>query len=83
MVWAPDSATLTTGSKVENFDSLAALARSATGTDLPVASLFAWLQGQADETLGWQADLSELAYGRIVARHVEEVQAELKIILDH
>jgi outer membrane lipoprotein LolB len=82
MRWTPESATLMTGNKEQRYDSLAALARATTGTDLPVASLFAWLRGQADETLGWQADLSELADGRIVARHIEEVQAELKIILD-
>jgi outer membrane lipoprotein LolB len=82
MLWTADSATLITASKEEHFDSLQALARSTTGTDLPVASLFAWLQGQPDVALGWQADLSELDQGRIVARHPEAVEAELKIILD-
>ena len=82
MLWTPDSATLITGSKKEHFDSLEALARSTTGTDLPVTSLFAWLQGQAEEAAGWKADLSELPDGRIMARHLEEVRAELKIILD-
>ena len=82
MLWTPDSATLITGNKKEHFDSLADLARSTTGTDLPVATLFAWLQGHPEEAVGWQADLSELSDGRIMARHLEEVQAELKIILD-
>jgi outer membrane lipoprotein LolB len=82
MQWTPDSATLIADGKPQHFDSLQALARTATGTDLPVAGLFAWLQGRAEESLGWQADLSELPDGRIVARHVEDVSAELKIILD-
>ena len=82
MQWTPDSATLTASGKQQQFDSLQALARATTGADLPVASLFAWLQGRADEALGWQADLGELPDGRIMARHPEEVQAELKIILD-
>ncbi len=82
MLWTPDSATLITGSKKEHFDSLETLARTTTGTDLPVASLFAWLQGQAEEAAGWKADLRELPDGRIMARHLEEVRAELKIILD-
>ena len=82
MLWTADSATLITDNKVEQFDSLQALARSTTGTDLPVASLFAWLQGRAEASLGWQADLSELDQGRIVARHQESVEAEIKIILD-
>jgi outer membrane lipoprotein LolB len=58
------------------------MARATTGSDLPVASLFAWLRGEAEDAAGWQVDLSELPDGRIVARHLEEVQAELKIILD-
>jgi outer membrane lipoprotein LolB len=82
MEWTPDSATLVAEGKQQHFDSLQALAIATTGTDLPVASLFAWLQGRADEALGWQADLSELANGRLGAHHLEEVQAELKIILD-
>lgn len=82
MLWTPESATLIRGSKEEHFDSLSALARATTGTDLPVTSLFAWLQGQAEEANGWSVDLSDLPEGRIMARHVEEVQAELKIILD-
>jgi outer membrane lipoprotein LolB len=82
MQWTTDSATLITGSKQQHFDSLQDMARITTGTDLPLASLFAWLQGRAEESLGWRADLSELPDGRIVARHLEEVQAELKIILD-
>jgi outer membrane lipoprotein LolB len=82
MQWTPDSASLMADGKQRRFDSLHELARATTGTDLPVASLFAWLHGIADESLGWQADLSELSDGRIMARHPEEVQAELKIILD-
>ena len=82
MQWTPDSATLIANGKQQHFDSVQALARSVTGADLPVASLFAWLQGQPEKAPGWQADLSDLPNGRILARHVEDVQAELKIVLD-
>lgn len=82
MLWTPGSATLISGSKEEHFDSLESLSRATTGADLPVASLFAWLRGQAEEANGWSVDLSGLPEGRIMARHLEEVQAELKIILD-
>ena len=82
MQWTPASATLIAEGKQQHFDSLQALAQATTGADLPVASLFAWLQGQPEEAAGWQADLRELPDGHITARHLEEVQAELKIILD-
>jgi outer membrane lipoprotein LolB len=82
MLWTADSATLISGSKEEHFDSLEALVRATIGTDLPVTNLFEWLRGQAEETDGWSVDLSELPEGRIMARHVEDVKAELKIILD-
>jgi outer membrane lipoprotein LolB len=82
MLWTPDSATLTTSGNEQRFDSLQNLARTTTGADLPVASLFAWLRGHAEDAAGWQADLSELPDGRITAIHLEEVRAELKIILD-
>jgi len=82
MQWAPGLATLSANGEQKNFDSLQELARQATGTELPVASLFAWLQGRDEAAPGWQIDLRELPNGRLQARHVEEVQAELKIILE-
>lgn len=82
MQWQPGLATLSANGEQRNFDSLQALARQATGTELPVASLFAWLQGRDEAAPGWQVDLKELPNGRLQARHIEEVQAELKIILE-
>ncbi len=75
-------ATLSAHGEQRDFGSLQELAMKATGADLPVTTLFAWLQGQADQVPGWQVDLSELPAGRIQAKHPEEVQSELKIILD-
>ncbi|NVO05942.1 MAG: outer membrane lipoprotein LolB [Rhodoferax sp.] len=80
--WQAGRATLTANGEQRGYGSLQELAFKATGADLPVSSLFAWLQGQAEEAPGWQVDLSELAAGRIKAEHIEEVQSELKIILD-
>lgn len=82
MQWEPDSATLVANGEPKHFDSLQAMARNTTGAELPIASLFSWLQGQDELASGWQADLTELASGRITARHTEEVRAELKIILE-
>ena len=82
MQWDEQSAILNANGTQQHYDSLQALALHATGAELPVASLFAWLAGRSQEAPGWQADLTELADGRLQARHLEEVQAELKIILD-
>jgi outer membrane lipoprotein LolB len=82
MQWDAQSATLVANGKQQRFDSLQELALQATGADIPVASLFAWLEGRAEAVPGWQVDLSELPDGRLQAHHTEEVQSELKIILD-
>ncbi len=81
--WNADAAQLQTQGAPQRFESLAALTRHTTGTELPIASLFAWLQGQDLPTPGWEADISALPSGRLSARRLEpEVPAELKIILD-
>jgi outer membrane lipoprotein LolB len=82
MQWDVGTATLSANGEQKTFGSLQELARKATGTDLPVTSLFAWLQGQNEKVPGWQVDLSDLSNGRLQAHHVEETEAELKIILD-
>lgn len=82
MQWNAGAATLLANGEQRHFESIEALARQVTGADLPVTSLFAWLKGEDAVAPGWQADLKDLPQGRISARHIEEVQAELKIILD-
>jgi outer membrane lipoprotein LolB len=80
--WDANSATLTANGEQKEYGSLQELARKATGSDLPVASLFAWLQGRDEAVPGWQVDLKDLPNGRIQAHHTDAVQAELKIILE-
>jgi len=83
LAWAPGSATLRSGNDTRSFDSLDALAESATGTALPVAALFDWLAGTATPVSGWEADLSQLDQGRLVARRVAPPPAaELRLVLD-
>ena len=80
--WTGTTATLVSGNDTRAFESLPALLRQTMGTDLPVASLFAWLQGQAATTPEWEADLTQLDQGRLNARRTSLVNpAELKIIL--
>jgi outer membrane lipoprotein LolB len=84
MQWAPGMAQLRHGGELRQFDSLAALALQATGTELPVAALFDWLRGTATPAPGWDADLSQLPEGRLQAyRSADSAPAvELKIRLE-
>lgn len=81
--WSPDFALLRNNGETRAFDSLAALATEATGTDIPIAALFQWLHGQPATAHGWQADLSQLGEGRLVARRAQPAPAaELRLILE-
>ncbi len=81
--WDETSASLRTTGEPQRFASLNDLVRQATGTDLPVASLFLWLRGEADNSQGWEANLTGLADGRLSARSTSGQKAsELKIILE-
>lgn len=80
--WVPGRAMLHNGSEERQSSSLSALVRELTGSDLPIAALFAWLKGEQLQATGWQADLSALAAGRITAtRHQPAPPAVLRIIL--
>lgn len=81
--WAPGKATLRSGSDIQEFDSLDALAAQATGTPLPVAALFDWLAGIPTQAAGWSADLSQLPSGRLQAhRAAPAPTADLRVVLD-
>ncbi|QDL53558.1 outer membrane lipoprotein LolB [Rhodoferax aquaticus] len=79
--WSPAGAQLTAQGSTQQFDSLEALVLHATGTPLPVAQLFDWVQGLDTSAEGWQTDLSNYQNMRIQARRVIATTAELKIIL--
>ena len=81
--WAPGSATLRSASEVRQFESIDALVTGATGTAIPVASLFDWLSGNNTAVNGWEADLSQLAQGRLHARRAApRPVADLRVALD-
>jgi outer membrane lipoprotein LolB len=66
--WTPGTATLQSAGSTKQFPSLEALAQEATGAPLPVAALFDWLAGKATPVQGWEADVSQVADGRLRAR---------------
>jgi outer membrane lipoprotein LolB len=80
--WAPGLAQLRQGGSTQQFASLDALVRQATGTELPVAALFDWLDGTPTEAPGWRVDLQELPQGRLQA-WLDDTQApaSLRILL--
>ena len=83
LTWSPGSATLRSGNQVRQFESIDALVAGATGTAIPVASLFDWLAGNNTPVAGWEADLSQLADGRLRARRTAPPpMADLRVALD-
>ena len=81
--WTPGSASLRSGNQVRQFDSIDALVAGATGTAIPVASLFDWLQGSNTPVAGWEADLSQIADGKLRARRVSPPPAaDLRVALE-
>jgi outer membrane lipoprotein LolB len=81
--WNARSATLRSAGESREFESLQALIRHTTGAELPLAALFAWLAGDNAEVAGWQADLSQHAAGRILARRTEAgSETQIRLILE-
>ncbi|MEI6803871.1 MAG: lipoprotein insertase outer membrane protein LolB [Burkholderiales bacterium] len=80
--WDTAGAVLHSGVQTQRFASLQHLTQHLTGTEIPVASLFAWLQGHETAADGWQADLGELAQGLLHARRESPAPpVDLKIVL--
>ncbi|MCY7318608.1 MAG: outer membrane lipoprotein LolB [Ramlibacter sp.] len=83
LTWGVGSASLRSGNEVRQFESIDALLAGATGTAIPVASLFDWLSGTNTAVSGWEADLSQLAQGRLRARRTAPPPlADLRVALE-
>lgn len=83
LVWSPNMAQLHWNGEQRGFDSIAALTREATGTELPIASLFHWLAGVQTTGDGWVADLRNLSDGKIVARRTTPMPAvEMRLVFE-
>jgi outer membrane lipoprotein LolB len=81
--WQPGGAWLTSGGQAQRYESMDDLTAAATGTALPLPALFEWLAGRDADVPGWQADLSRLADGRLVARRSMPLpRAELRLVFD-
>ena len=81
--WSPGRAILIQGDRTTERPSLPALSAALGGTELPVAALFGWLQGQPVEVQGWTVDLSRHSEGRITARRATPLPtAELRLVFE-
>lgn len=81
--WSPLEAMLEAENQTRRYQDIQTLLLQATGADLPVPALFAWLKGQPSQADGWSADLSRHADGRIIAsRSQPGPAAQLRIVLD-
>jgi outer membrane lipoprotein LolB len=81
--WSPKDVQLQQGGQVQRFDSMNELTEQATGAALPISSLFDWLHGKPGQQQGWNADLGQLAQGRISAQRSKPLpRADLRIVLD-
>jgi outer membrane lipoprotein LolB len=81
--WNPSTTQWLQGSQQRRFDSMAHLTEETTGAALPMDAMFDWLEGRATPSPGWQADLSALNQGSLVAKRVSpEPFVILRIKLD-
>ena len=83
LAWTPGAATLRSSDKVQQFESVEMLAVQATGAPLPITALFDWLRGEATPVAGWQADVSQVAQGRLRAqRSAPPPAVDLRLAFD-
>ena len=81
--WSTGDALLRWNGESRRFTSIEALTRKATGTELPITSLFHWLVGEQTRGDGWDADLSGLSDGKIVARRSMPAPAvEMRLVFE-
>ena len=80
--WKDGHAQLVSGQDTRTSDSLDTLLQDVTGTRIPVTALFSWLKGTQASATGWQADLTGIANGRLMARRDDpQPTATLRIAL--
>jgi outer membrane lipoprotein LolB len=83
LAWTPSFATMTAQGETRRYGRLEDMLLQATGADIPVAALLAWLRGQDFAQAGWQVDLGQYDSGKIQARRVSPLpRLDLRIALD-
>jgi outer membrane lipoprotein LolB len=81
--WSPGEALLRNGSQTKRYASVDTLVETVTGAAIPIGALFAWLAGRNEPVPGWQADLAQVANGRLQAtRQSPQPTADLRIAFE-
>jgi outer membrane lipoprotein LolB len=81
--WQPGVAELRGMGDPKVFATLDELTEAMTGTRLPVAALFAWLDGHPQTADGWLADLEQVPAGRLNARRISPPpSAEIRLVFE-
>lgn len=81
--WQPGMAELRGMGDPKVYGTLNELTEAMTGTRLPVAALFSWLDGQPETADGWLADLEQVSTGRLNARRVTPPpSAEIRLVFE-
>lgn len=81
--WSAQEAVFQQGDQQQRFESIAILTERLTGTSLPMAELFDWLNGKPTHVTGWQTDVSQIDNGWLFATRTSPAPTvQLKIKLD-
>ncbi len=81
--WSPGMAQLESPDQNLESDSLSVLVTQIAGSDVPIQALFGWLKGIDVKVTGWDADLSRIDSGRLIAtRNSPLPVAELRVVLN-
>mgnify|MGYP003346698665 FL=1 len=81
--WSPTTTQWLQGTQQRRYDSMEHMTEETTGAALPMVAMFDWLQGRDSPSPGWQADLTAIAQGTLVAKRISpEPYVVLRIKLD-
>ena len=81
--WMPGVAELQQGNGTRAYPDLDSLVTEVTGTNVPVTSLFDWLDGRPTPVPGWEPDLSQRSEGRLIAKRLQPLPtARLQLIIE-
>ena len=81
--WMPGVAELQQGNHTRAYPDLDTLVTEVTGTNVPVTSLFDWLDGRPTPVPGWEPDLSQRSQGRLIAKRLHPLPtARLQLVIE-
>lgn len=81
--WMPGVAELQQGNHTRAYPDLDTLVTEVTGTNVPVTSLFDWLDGRPTPVPGWEPDLSQRSQGRLIAKRLHpQPTARLQLVIE-